>query len=183
MKLQKIESTTFTSDDEQLLTKKLSEYCKRNNAYAVSTQSVKLPFRAFYINSETPILLINPVITQYSNQTINSQEISEFDNVRKSRIVPRAVSVYIQCDNLGLVSFIGDGEDNKAGFDQCIFAQQMVDLLDGITIADRNINLPIRKPVTFDRNQLVMAKSPDGMIEQIKYKNVQKYINKGYVMM
>jgi hypothetical protein len=183
MKLKKIEPTTFTSEDEENLKKVLSTHCNRKNLYAISTQGLDLPFRAFYLNSETPILLINPVITQYSNQTINSQEISEFDNVNKSRIVPRAVSIYVQCDNLGLVSFAGDGEDNKQGLDECIFAQQMIDLLDGITIADRNINLPIRKNVNFERNQLVMAKSPQGMIEQIKYKHIQKYIDKGYIMM
>jgi hypothetical protein len=59
----------------------------------------------------------------------------------------------------------------------------MIDLLDGITIADKNINQPIRKPIQYERNQLVMAKDPNGNIEQIKYKNISKYIDRGYILM
>ena len=59
----------------------------------------------------------------------------------------------------------------------------MIDLLDGITIAEKNINQPIKKEVSYERNQLIMVKSPDGMIEQIKYKHIQKFTDKGYVVM
>jgi hypothetical protein len=59
----------------------------------------------------------------------------------------------------------------------------MIDLLDGITIADKNINQPIKKQVQYERNQLVMAKDPSGNIEQIKYKHISKYIDKGYILM
>jgi hypothetical protein len=183
MKLKKIESTEFTSSDEEILKADLSAYCRRNKVYAVTTQTVKLPFRAVYINSETPILLINPVIKGYAGDTILSQEISEFDNAKKYRYVNRATKVQVQSDNLGLVIFEGSGEDNKDGLDECIYAQQMIDLLDGITISDKNVNQPIAKPITFERNQLVMVKNPEGSIEQIKYKNIQKYIDKGYVIM
>ena len=79
--------------------------------------------------------------------------------------------------------FKGDMENDREGLDECIFAQQMIDLLDGITIADKNINQPIRKQIQYERNQIVMAKDPDGNIEQIKYKNISKYIDRGYVLM
>jgi hypothetical protein len=183
MKIKKIESTTFTKEQEEVLRKQLSSYCKRNNAYAVSTQSIDSPLRAFYINSETPILLINPVISGYAGDTILSQEVSEFDNARKFRYINRATKLQVQSDNLGVVVFEGNNETNKDGLDECIYAQQMIDLLDGITIADKNINKPIQREVKYDRNQMVMAKSPEGMIEQIKYKHIQKFIDKGYVLM
>jgi hypothetical protein len=183
MKLTKIESTPFTKSDEELILKTLKRYASSTKLSAVCTRSVNLPFRAFYLNTETPLLLINPYITKYSNDAFQSTEMSEFDTNGKSRIVVRAFSIEVQTDNLGLVVFKGDMEKDREGLDECIFAQQMIDLLDGITIADKNINQPIKKEVQYERNQLVMAKDPNGNIEQIKYKHVSKYIDKGYILM
>jgi peptide deformylase len=183
MKLTKIESTPFTKSDEELILKTLKRYASRTKLSAVCTRSVNLPFRAFYLNTETPLLLINPYITKYSNDAFQSTEMSEFDTNGKSRIVVRAFSIEVQTDNLGLVVFKGDVEKDREGLDECIFAQQMIDLLDGITIADKNINQPIKKQVQYERNQLVMAKDPSGNIEQIKYKHISKYIDKGYILM
>ena len=183
MKLTKIESTPFTKSDEELILKTLKRYASSIKLSAVCTRSVNLPFRAFYLNTETPLLLINPYITKYSNDAFQSTEMSEFDTNGKSRIVVRAFSIEVQTDNLGLVVFEGDMEKDREGLDECIFAQQMIDLLDGITIADKNINQPIKKEVQYERNQLVMAKDPNGNIEQIKYKHVSKYIDKGYILM
>ena len=183
MKLTKIESTPFTKSDEELILKTLKRYASSTKLSAVCTRSVNLPFRAFYLNTETPLLLINPYITKYSNDAFQSTEMSEFDTNGKSRIVVRAFSIEVQTDNLGLVVFEGDMEKDREGLDECIFAQQMIDLLDGITIADKNINQPIKKQVQYERNQLVMAKDPNGNIEQIKYKHISKFIEKGYVLM
>ena len=183
MKINKIESTSFNQNDEEFLRKKLASYCKQNNLYAASTQSLGVAFRAFYINSETPILLINPKITGFTGETILSQEVSEFDTQKKYRYVNRASKLQVECDNLGIVIFEGDLQDNKEGLNECIYAQQMIDLLDGITIAEKNINQPIKKEISYERNQLIMVKSPEGMIEQIKYKHIHKFTDKGYVVM
>ena len=183
MKLTKIESTPFTKSDEELILKTLKRYASGTKLSAVCTRSVNLPFRAFYLNTETPLLLINPYITKYSNDAFQSTEMSEFDTNGKSRIVVRAFSIEVQTDNLGLVVFKGDMENDREGLDECIFAQQMIDLLDCITIADKIINQPIKKQVQYERNQLVMAKDPSGNIEQIKYKHISKYIDKGYILM
>ncbi len=182
MKLKRIESTQFNKSDEEIIKNRLISYCKKNKFYAASTQSIGLPFRAFLINEETPLLLINPIILKYSNESILSQEVSEFDDLRKYRYVNRALRIEVQTDNLGLVVFEGN-EENKEGLNECIYAQQMIDSLDGITIADRNVNRPVQSEVKYQRNQLVMAKSPEGLIEQIKYKHIQKYIDNGYVIM
>jgi peptide deformylase len=182
MKLKRIESTQFNKSDEEIIKNRLISYCKKNKFYAASTQSIGLPFRAFLINEETPLLLINPIILKYSNESILSQEVSEFDDLRKYRYVNRALKIEVQTDNLGLVVFEGN-EENKEGLNECIYAQQMIDSLDGITIADRNVNRPVQSEVKYQRNQLVMAKSPEGLIEQIKYKHIQKYIDNGYVIM
>jgi hypothetical protein len=97
--------------------------------------------------------------------------------------VNRSSKLQVQTDNLGLVVFEGDLENNKEGLNECIYAQQMIDLLDGITIADKNVNKPMVREIKHERNQLVMAKSPEGMIEQIKFKHIQKFMDKGYVIM
>ncbi len=182
MKLKKIESTTFNKLDEEIIKKRLNNHCKRNNFYAASTQSIGIPFRAFLINSDTPLLLINPTILKYSNESILSQEVSEFDDLRKYRYVNRAIKIEVQSDNLGLVIFGGNDQD-KDSLNECVYAQQMIDLLDGITIAEKNINQPIKKEISYERNQLIMVKSPEGMIEQIKYKHIHKFTDKGYVVM
>lgn len=183
MKIKKIEPTKFTKVDEEYLKTILSRYCKTHNRTAVSTQTLGAPFRAIYLNSETELLLMNPVISGYAGDTILSQEVSEFDNARKYRYVNRATKLQVQTDNLGLVVFEGNSETDKVNLDECIHAQQMIDLLDGITIDQKNINRPFVKELKPERNQLVMVKSPEGMIEQIKYKHTQKYINNGYVIM
>jgi peptide deformylase len=183
MKLTKIEAVPFTKSDEELIEKTLKRFAKQNKLSAVCTRSVNLPFRAFYLNTETPLLLINPYITKYSNEAFQSTETSEFDTNGKFRIVIRAFSIEVQTDNLGLVVFKGDMENDREELDECIFAQQMIDLLDGITVADKNINQPVKAPIQYERNQLVMAKDPNGNIEQIKYKHITKYMEKGYVLM
>ena len=77
MKLQKIEPKEFNKTDEERLKTIMSRYCKTHNKTSVSTQTLGAPFRAVYINSSTPLLLINPVITGYAGDTILSQEVSE----------------------------------------------------------------------------------------------------------
>ena len=183
MKLKKIEAVPFTQEDEELILKTLKRFATKNNLSAVCTRSVNLPFRAFYLNTETPLLLINPFITNYSKEAFQSTETSEFDTNGKFRIVVRAFSIDVQTDNLGVVRFEGNMEDKQTDLNECIYAQQMIDLLDGVTIADKNINQPVTKPIQYERNQLVMAKDPNGNIEQIKYKHISKYIDKGYVLM
>ena len=115
MKLTKIESTPFTKSDEELILKTLKRYANNTKLSAVCTRSVNLPFRAFYLNTETPLLLINPYITKYSNDAFQSTEMSEFDTNGKSRIVVRAFSIEVQTDNLGLVVFKGDMENDREG--------------------------------------------------------------------
>ena len=61
--------------------------------------------------------------------------------------------------------------------------QQLIDLLDGFTIADRNINKPLPSDTKYNRNQLVLAKNSEGVIEQIKFKNIERYIEKGYTIL
>jgi hypothetical protein len=93
MKLTKIEAVPFTKSDEELIEKTLKRFAKQNKLSAVCTRSVNLPFRAFYLNTETPLLLINPYITKYSNEAFQSTETSEFDTNGKFRIVIRAFSI------------------------------------------------------------------------------------------
>jgi peptide deformylase len=183
--LRKIDSTPFTKEIEDSLREKLSKYCQKKNLYCVSTRTIGYPYRAIYLNApEAKLLLINPVVKKYGDNRINSQEVSEFVNKgRKAKTVIRATSIEVECDNLGTVIFSGDTETNQKDLNECIMIQQMIDLLDGFTIADRNINQPIIVKAEYGRNQLVLAKNPDGIIEHIKYKYVQRYIDKGYVIM
>ena len=182
--LKPIEKKSVTKEEEDLLRDKLSNYCERNRLFCTSTRSICKSYRAIYINGETKLLLINPVVKKYGDERISSQEVSEFDTKgRKARTVIRATSIEVECDNLGTVLFSGDTETNQRDLNECIMVQQLIDLLDGFTIADRNINQPIRVPVQYTRNQLVLAKNSEGIIEHIKYKNVQKYIDKGYTIL
>lgn len=182
--LKKIESKEFTKETEDFLKQKLSEYCEKKNLYCVSTRTICRDYRAIYINGrDLKLLLINPFIKKYGEERINSQEVSEYDNNgKKARTVIRATNIEVECDNLGTVIFSGDTKEKTEDLNECIMVQQLIDLLDGFTIADRNINRPIVKTANYDRNQLVLARNTEGVIEHIKYKHVQKYIDKGYVI-
>lgn len=183
--LKKIEPKVFTKEAEDFLRKKLSEYCEKKNIYCISTRTICKEYRAIYINGrDTKLLLVNPFIKKYGEEKLNSLEISEYDNMgRKGRTVIRATNIEVECDNLGTVIFSGDTKEKTEDLNECIMVQQMIDLLDGYTIADRNINQPLLRKTDYDRNQLVLAKNPEGVIEHIKYKYVQKYIDKGYVIL
>lgn len=182
--LKPIEKKSVTKEEEDLLRDKLSNYCERNRLFCTSTRSICKSYRAVYINGDTKLLLINPVVKKYGDERISSQEVSEFDTKgRKARTVIRATSIEVECDNLGTVLFSGDVKDNTHELNECIMVQQMIDLLDGFTIGDRNINQPIVNKKNYDRNELVLAKNAEGIIEHIKYKYIQQYIDKGYVIM
>jgi peptide deformylase len=184
MKVTKIESKPVTKEEEENLHKKLQRYSESHKMFAVSTQTIGKPYRAFFINTEeSKLLLINPTIKKYSGDIINSQEVSEFDNLRKSRIVPRYSKIEVSTDNLGLVIFEGDLKDKQIELNECIIAQQMIDLLDGIIISEKNINKPLEIERKYNRNQLVLARTPDGKVEQIKYKHVEKFIKEGYTIL
>lgn len=183
--LRKIEPIPFTKEDEDRLREKLSKYCEKKKLYCVSTRTIGAPYRAVYLNSsDAKLLLINPIVTKYSDDKIRSEELSEFDKKgRKARTVLRAKSIEVECDNLGTVLFAGDEKEKQSDLNECIMVQQMIDLLDGFTIADRNINAPLVKTTAYSPNDLVLAKTQEGVIEHIKYKNVQRYIDKGYVIL
>lgn len=173
----------FTSDDESNLKRIMGSYCEKRKLFVVSSQTIGKPFRAIYINSnDGRLLLMNPKITKFGNNIINSQEVSEFDSLKKGRIVQRATSIEVQTDNLGLVVFEGDLEEKQNDLNECIMVQQMIDLLDGVTIRDKNVNKPINVK-KYERNQLVMVKSPSNTIEQMKYKNVEPLLTKGYTIL
>lgn len=182
--IKKIEPKSVTKEEEERLYTKLQKYSESNKLFAVSTQTIGKPYRAFFINTEdSKLLLINPIIKKYEGETINSQEVSEFDNLRKARVVPRASKIEVVTDNLGTVIFEGDLKEKTIELNECIIAQQMIDLLDGIIISQKNINKPIEIVNKYDRNQLVLAKTPDGKVEQIKYKHVERFIKEGYTIL
>jgi hypothetical protein len=182
--LKRIEPKPFTKENEDTLRGKLSIYCEKRNLYCVSTRTIGSPYRAIYLNDpDVKLLMVNPVVKKYGDERINSEELSDYDNGgRKARTVVRATYIEVECDNLGVVIFSGDIKEKTHQLNECIMVQQMIDLLDGFTIADRNINTPFVNKTNYDRNQLVLAKNPEGVIEHIKYKYVQKYIDKGYIV-
>lgn len=182
--IKKIESKPITKEEEEKLYKKLQRYSESHKMFAVSTQTIGHPYRAFFINIEdSKLLLVNPTVKKYSGDIINSQEVSEFDNLRKTRIVQRYSKIEVNTDNLGLVIFEGDLKEKQIELNECIIAQQMIDLLDGVLISEKNINKPIQLANKYDRNQLILAKNPDGKVEQIKYKNVERFIKQGYTIL
>ena len=181
--LNPIPAIPFTAGDEQKLKEIMGTYCKKRNLFTVSSQTVGKPFRAVYINSpEAELLLMNPVIQKYGEDMVSSQEVSEWDTLRKGRVVPRSTSIEVMTDNLGLVVFAGNIEDKQSDLNECIMTQQMIDLLDGVTIKDKNINRPIITK-KYERNQLVMVKSPEGLIDQMKYKVAEPLLAKGYTIL
>lgn len=183
-KIKKIESTDFTKEDEASLYKKMYDFCVKNKRYIVSSQTIGKPFRAIFLNSPTTkLLMINPSIKLYGEDKVLSQETCEFDKSwKKVRRVKRSRKIEVNTDNHGVV--VIDGVDgDKEEMNESTFVQQMLDLLNGITIADSNVNQPHQYDEKMRRNELVITQSPEGIVERIKYKHIEDYIGKGYTIL
>lgn len=169
----------------------LLQELKRHGGIGLSANQIGLDVRACVINVTEPLVLINPVVTEVSKDTVAYVEqcLSLDKTMRKPVKTVRHKSFTVECDNLGTVIFSPtkneweDSDDffNDEGLLECVCAQHEIDHLDGILItdSDRRYTTTITRGKKYGRNERVMVKLSDGSTEFMKYKKAERYLSAG----
>tara|TARA_B100000902_G_C27208325_1_gene862913 strand:+ start:638 stop:1249 length:612 start_codon:yes stop_codon:yes gene_type:complete len=169
----------------------LLQELKRHGGIGLSANQIGLDVRACVINVTEPLVLINPVVTEVSKDTVAYVEqcLSLDKTMRKPVKTVRHKSFTVECDNLGTVIFSPtkkeweDSDDffNDEGLLECVCAQHEIDHLDGVLITDSNrrYTTTITRGKKYGRNERVMVKLSDGSTEFMKYKKAERYLSAG----
>jgi peptide deformylase len=183
----------FTQAEADELENTLKEGMKQYPGLGISATQLGIKKRACYIKfgDETngrEMFLLNPVILERSKEGFLFYEgcLSIPKTITKPLRTIRACKVIVQTDNLGELVFEINAAEDKAGEKvsietmMTVIVQHEIDHLDGITIKDRVYNTQMVKRQDYGRNDIIVMKSPTGEMEEIKYKNANKYFLKGY---
>tara|TARA_B100000900_G_scaffold400940_1_gene405104 strand:- start:3856 stop:4473 length:618 start_codon:yes stop_codon:yes gene_type:complete len=171
----------------------LLQELKRHGGIGLSANQIGLDIRACVINVKEPLVLINPRVTEASEDTVAYVEqcLSLDKTMRKPVKTVRHKSFTLECDNLGTVIFSPDSETgtwensdeffNDEGLLECVCAQHEIDHLNGILITDskRRYTTTIVREKKYGRNERVMVKLPNGDTEFMKYKKAEPLLTKG----
>ncbi len=134
------------------------------------------------------IFLLNPIIKERSQEGFLFFEgcLSIPSTMEKPIRTIRATYIVVDTDNLGEIRFEINPEGDKANESispetmKTVVAQHEIDHLDGITIKERVYSTTVVKRKSYGRNDKVVMKSPNGDLEEIKYKHANKYFLQGY---
>lgn len=180
-----VDPKPMSQEDIDDITAKLKRGLELYGGIGLSANQLGLDVRACIINVKEPLVLINPVITEVSRDTVAYVE--QCLSIPKSMTKPvktvRHKSFTLECDNLGTVVFSPDYVEGREwkdsneffgdlGLLECVCAQHEIDHLNGTLITDtkRRYTTTVVKNKTYGRNEMVMVKLPDGSTEFIKYK-------------
>ena len=163
----------------------LLEELTNHGGIGLSANQIGLDIRACVINVKEPLVLINPVVTEVSKETVAYVEqcLSLDKTMKKPVKTVRHKSFTVECDNLGTVIFSPDSTEWKdsneffsdEGLLETVCAQHEIDHLNGILITDtiRRYTTTVTAPKKYGRNERVMVKLPNGNTEFMKYKKAE----------
>ena len=164
----------------------------RHGGIGLSANQIGLDVRACVINVKEPLVLINPVVTEVSQDTVAYVEqcLSLDKTMKKPVKTVRHKSFTVECDNLGTVIFSPDQKEpykdsneffSDEGLLESVCAQHEIDHLNGILITDkiRRYTTTVTAPKKYGRNERVMVKLPNGDTEFMKYKKAEPMLNLG----
>ena len=169
----------------------LLEELTNHGGIGLSANQIGLDIRACVINVKEPLVLINPVVTEVSKETVAYVEqcLSLDKTMKKPVKTIRHKSFTVECDNLGTVIFSSDSNEWKdsneffgdEGLLECVCAQHEIDHLNGILITDtiRIYTTTVTAPKKYGRNERVMVKLPNGNTEFMKYKKAEPLLSIG----
>jgi peptide deformylase len=183
-----IDGRPITQEEINDVTAKLQLGLSMYGGIGLSANQIGLDVRACIINVKEPLVLINPRVTEVSQDTVAYVEqcLSIPKSLKKPVKTVRHKSFTIETDNLGTIVFSPDNQFsdwkdgneffNDMGLLECVCAQHEIDHLNGILITDakRRYTTTFVKDKTYGRNEMVMVKLPDGKTEFMKYKKAQK---------
>ena len=167
------------------------EELTNHGGIGLSANQIGLDIRACVINVKEPLVLINPVVTEVSKETVAYVEqcLSLDKTMKKPVKTVRHKSFTVECDNLGTVIFSPDSTEWKdsneffsdEGLLETVCAQHEIDHLNGILITDtiRRYTTTVTAPKKYGRNERVMVKLPNGNTEFMKYKKAEPLLSIG----
>jgi len=160
----------------------LEELKNSENGIGLAANQIGINKRVCVINVKEPIVLINPEITEKSEETFVFPEgCLSFPNKHVRTL--RNISVTVKADNHnGKLVFTADSKDVKDAF-ECVCVQHEIDHLDGITMFDREFKQEPwkRKSKKIGRNDKVLiAKGTES--KTIKYKKAEPLLDDGWTL-
>jgi len=182
----------MTQEEIDDISIKLLDGLKEHGGIGLSANQIGLDVRACVINVKEPLVLINPIVTEVSKETVAYVEqcLSLEKTMKKPVKTVRHKSFTVECDNLGTVIFSPDQKEpwkdsneffNDMGLLETVCAQHEIDHLNGILITDvrRRYTTTVIAPKKYGRNEMVMVKLPDGKTEFMKYKKAEPLLRIG----
>ena len=181
----------MTQEEIDDISTKLLNGLTEHGGIGLSANQIGLDIRACVINVKEPLVLINPIVTEVSKETVAYVEqcLSLDKTMKKPVKTVRHKSFTVECDNLGTVIFSSDSNEWKdsneffgdAGLLETVCAQHEIDHLNGILITDkvRRYTTTVTATKKYGRNEMVMVKLPDGKTEFMKYKKALPLLSIG----
>ena len=187
-----LEGKSMTQEQiDEISTTLLTELTK-HGGIGLSANQIGLDVRACVINVKEPLVLINPIVTEVSKDTVAYVEqcLSLDKTMKKPVKTVRHKSFTVECDNLGTVIFSPDQKEpwkdsneffSDEGLLECVCAQHELDHLNGVLITDkiRRYTTTVVSTKKYGRNDRVMVKLANGDTEFMKYKKVEPLLSQG----
>ena len=186
-----IEPKPMSQEEIDSISTTLLQELTKHGGIGLSANQIGLDVRACVINIKEPLVLINPRVTEVSEDTVAYVEqcLSIPKSMRKPVKTVRHKSFTVECDNLGKVVFSPDSNEWKdsneffsdEGLLECVCAQHEIDHLNGVLITDpiRRYTTTIIREKKYGRNERVMVKLPNGDTEFMKYKKAEPLLSQG----
>ena len=181
--------TEITQDEADDLRMKLTQALIEHPGLGISATQIGIKKRVCYINfGDEELFLVNPVIKEKSKEGFLFYEgcLSIPSTIERPIRTIRASKIIVQTDNLGELTFEINPEGDKANESvsketmMTVIVQHEIDHLDGFTIKDRVYNTQVVKRQNYGRNDLIVMKSPQGELVEVKYKKANNYFLQGY---
>jgi peptide deformylase len=187
-----LEGKPMTQEQIDEVSTTLLTELKRHGGIGLSANQIGLDVRACVINVKEPLVLINPIVTEVSKDTVAYVEqcLSLDKTMKKPVKTVRHKSFTVECDNLGTVIFSPDQKEpwkdsneffSDEGLLECVCAQHELDHLNGVLITDkiRRYTTTVVSTKKYGRNDRVMVKLANGDTEFMKYKKAQPLLSQG----
>lgn len=172
------EEVKTVEEGEKIGAQLLKELTESENGIGLAANQIGINKRVCVVNVKEPLVLINPRITEKSEETfIFPEGCLSFPN--KHIRTKRNISVTVEADNhKGKLVFTAESSDVNDAFETaCV--QHEIDHLDGITMFDRqHIQEPYKATKTPGRNERVTI--TDGKdTKELKWKKAQPLVESG----
>ena len=174
------EEVKTVKEGEEIGAQLLKELAESKNGIGLAANQIGINKRVCVINVKEPLILINPIIVEHSEeQFMFAEGCLSFPG--KHVRTGRYVSVTVEADNHNskLVFTADSKEINDAFETACI--QHEIDHLDGITMFDRAmVSQPYKAPRKIGRNEKVTISSTSlKETKTIKWKKAQPLLESG----